>query len=347
MSGDRSERPTPRRLRLARLRGEVASSRDLSGAAGLLAGLAVLVATGPVAARRLGRLVRASLEVAPRAEVPSLGALVDALEAVAAASLPACAAAFLAAAAVGVLQAGPLLAPEAFSFRWERLDPARGLRRLASPAQLLQIGVRLAEVTMALLVVGRGLGGAAPALSQLPRLDPPAAAAVAARPIASLAWELSALLVAFGLLDLAIQRRRHRRALMMTREEVRRDQREEEGDPRVRAERDRLRRAAALAGPVDRAACVVVNPTHLAVALGHERRGDDAPWVLAKGAGRQAACIRAAARRAGVPVVRDVTLARALFRLAEVGESVPEELFEAAAAVLAHVYRLAAPEVRP
>jgi len=92
---------------------------------------------------------------------------------------------------------------------------------------------------------------------------------------------------------------------------------------------------------------VVVNPTHLAVALGHERGNDEAPRVLAKGAGGEAARIRAAARRAGVPVVHDAPLARALFRLAGVGEAIPRELFEAAAAVLAQVYRLAAREVRP
>ncbi|HZY02986.1 MAG TPA: EscU/YscU/HrcU family type III secretion system export apparatus switch protein [Anaeromyxobacteraceae bacterium] len=346
MSGGRTEPPTPRRLREALRRGEVAASRDLSGAAALLAGLAALAATCPAAARHLTRLVRASVEAAPRAEAAPLAAILDALAAMAASALPPCGIAFLAAAAAGAIQAGPLFAARAFAFRWERLDPVRGLRRLVSPSQLLQMALRLLQVALALLLAARRLGGAAQALSQLPRLDPAAAAAAAARPLWGLAWELAALLVAFGLLDLAIQRRRHRRALMMTREEVRRDQREEEGDPRLRAERDRLRRAAALAGPVTRAACVVVNPTHLAVALGHQRGDDEAPRVLAKGAGREAARIRAAARRAGVPVVREVALARALFRLAEVGELIPRDLFEAAAAVLAQVYRLSR-EARP
>ena len=87
-----------------------------------------------------------------------------------------------------------------------------------------------------------------------------------------------------------------------------------------------------------RATVVVVNPTHLAVALRHDRGGPDAPRVVAKGAGRAAARIRSAARRAGVPVVRDVPLARALHRLTEVGEEIPEELYQAAAVVLAHLY---------
>jgi type III secretion protein U len=346
MSGNRTEQPTPRRLREARRRGEVAHSRDLSGSVALLAGLAALAAGFPGAAGRLARFVRAAVAAAPRGDAPPLGALLDALGAVAALSLPACAAAFLGAAAAGALQTGARFAPEAISFRWERLDPIRGLRRLVSPVQLAQIALRLAEIALALVLAARRLAAVAPALSQLPRLGPVAAAAAAAPPLRALAWELAAMLVAFGLLDLAIQRHHHRRALMMTREEVRRDLREEEGDPWLRAERERIRRAAAQAGPVARAACVVVNPTHLAVALGHERGSDEAPRVLAKGSGAEAARIRAAARRAGVPVVHDVPLARALFRLAEVGEAIPEELFQAAAVVLAHVYGLAAREVR-
>ncbi len=173
MSGSRTEQPTPRRLREARRRGEVALSRDLSGAVALLAGLAALAASGPILVTRLARFVRTAVEAAPRGEAPPLAALLDALGAVAAASLPACAAAFLAATATGALQVGARIAPEALAFRWERLDPVRGLRRLISPTQLVQIGLRLAEVALALLLAARRLSSAAQALSQLPRLDPP------------------------------------------------------------------------------------------------------------------------------------------------------------------------------
>jgi type III secretion protein U len=125
---------------------------------------------------------------------------------------------------------------------------------------------------------------------------------------------------------------------MMTREEVRRESRETEGDPQHRGERRRLHRALLEAGPVSRATVVVVNPTHVAVALLHRRGLDEPPRLLAKGTGESAARIRSAARRAGVPIVRDVPLARALYRLAEAGEEIPPELYDAAAGVLLHVY---------
>jgi flagellar biosynthesis protein FlhB len=85
---------------------------------------------------------------------------------------------------------------------------------------------------------------------------------------------------------------------------------------------------------------VVVNPTHLAVALRHDAATDGAPTVLAKGSGAEARRIRAAALRAAVPIVRDVPLARALFRLAEIGEEIPEELYHATAAALVHLHGL-------
>jgi type III secretion protein U len=122
---------------------------------------------------------------------------------------------------------------------------------------------------------------------------------------------------------------------------VARERREDEGDPRHKAERRRWHRAFAGAGPVRRATCVIVNPTRIAVALAHARGSDDPPLVLAKGAGEAAARLRAEARRAGVPIVRDVALARALYRLSEVGDAIPEELYEAAATVLVHVYGIA------
>ncbi len=125
----------------------------------------------------------------------------------------------------------------------------------------------------------------------------------------------------------------------MTRSELERDQREDEGDPRLRSERRRIHASLARSGA--RAACVVVNPTHLAVALSHRAGADDPPFVLAKASGARAASLRREARRLGVPVIHDRPLARALFRLADVGEAIPEELYEATAAVLAYVHALA------
>jgi type III secretion protein U len=336
----RTEQPTPRRLREARRRGEAAVSRELCGVAALLCGLATLAATGPAVAAELASLLRGALAEAVSLAAPSpAAALARAATALARTALPPCAAAGLGVLAAGLLQSGGLVALEAVRPRLERLDPIRGLGRLFSGARLASLALALAKAGIALAVAAHlGVAAlrpalAAPGLSTAPLLRLGATVAV------RLALGLGAVLALFGLVDLLAVRRRHRRALMMTRAEVQRERRDDEGDPRLAGERRRLGRALA-AAPLRRATCLVVNPTHVAVALQHAPSKDEAPVVLAKGLGEAAAALRREARRLGVPIVRDVALARALFRLAEVGEEIPEELFHAAAAVLVHLHEL-------
>jgi flagellar biosynthesis protein FlhB len=338
VSGSRTEPPTPRRLREARRRGEVARSAELTGAAALLAGLAALAAAGPGAAADLAGLVRAALAAAPAGGAAPAAVLRDAAGTVVRLVLPPALAALAGGALAGLLQAGPGLFPGALRPRLARVDPVRGLRRLLAPSRLLQAALGVAKAAALGVLLAAWLREAA-GLARLARAGPALRAAPA---LLGLGLRLAAALALFGALDWALARRRHRRALMMSRDEVRREQREDEGEPAHRAERRRRHRALLEAGPVSRATVLLVNPTHLAVALRHERAGEEAPRVVAKGAGLAAARIRSAARRAGVPIVRDVPLARALHRLAEVGDEIPSELYEAAAAVLARLY--AAPE---
>jgi type III secretion protein U len=337
VSGNRTEKPTPRRLREARRRGDVARSAELSAAGALAAGLLALAATAPAATATLARATRGALLSATSAELQPAAALLGALLVLARAAAPILLAAAAGGALAAALSTGFAVVPGALRPRLERVDPIRGLRRLFSLGQVAAALLGLAKTVVLAVVTLAWLRGAASALAQLPRGDA-AALLRAAAPLGGLAARLAAVFVVFGLLDLALARRRHERGLRMTRDEVRREHKEDEGDPQHRAERRRIHRALAEAAPVSRATCVVVNPTHVAVALHHEREGADAPRVLAKGLGDSAARIRSAARRAGVPIVRDVALARALYRLAEVGDEIPEALYEAAAAVLAHLY---------
>jgi type III secretion protein U len=342
MSGARTEQPTPRRLREARRRGEVVLGRELPAAAALASGLAAAFAFGPWGIGELGGALRASLLAAGSAPAPA-SAPGGALLLLARVAAPFLLIPAVAAGAVAALQSGLFVSLEPLQPRAERLDPVRGLRRLASPAALARAALGLAKASVVVALLAGWFAAHGRALAGLPRLG--VAALWRSTQLGPLCVRLASAALVFGAIDLALARRRHRRALMMTRDEVRRESREEEGDPQLRAERRRLQRAVLDAGPVSRATVVVVNPTHLAVALAHRRGRDEAPRVLAKGTGAGASRIRSTARRAGVPILRDVALARALFRLAEVGEEIPAELYEAAAAVLVHVYGLE--EARP
>jgi type III secretion protein U len=339
MGGERTEQPTPRRLREARRRGEVARSLDLSGACALAGGLACLALCGPSLTSALARTLRSALEGAGAPGGTELaGTVSDAIALVLRATVPVGAAALAAGVLAAAVQSGVGFHPAVLRFRLERLDPGEGLKRLVAPAQLGRAALALAKGAALLAVLWSWWRGAVSALGSAPRAGGAGAAASAIPLVASLALRLAAALAAIGLVDLALERRRLRRALRMTRDEVRRELREDEGDPNRRAERERVHRALVEAGSIARATVVVVNPSRIAVALRHERTDGAAPRVVAKGAGPAAARIRSAARRAGVPIVRDVLLARALHRLAEVGDEIPEELYDAAAALLAHLY---------
>jgi type III secretion protein U len=340
MSGSRTEQPTPRRLREARRRGEIPVSHQLTAATSLLAGVAALAATSPWLARVLAREMAASLAQAVGSPGDAWPALLRALTLFGRAALPLGAAVSLGALVAGTLQTRGLFSLETVRPRFDRLHVGKGLVRLVSGERLLATALETAKAATALSLAWRLVSSSVRDMAASPARDVSAMPRLLRAIVLKIALPLGAVLLAFGALELTLAVRRHRKRLMMSREEVARERREEEGDPRLDVERRRLHRALAAAVPLRRATCLVVNPTHVAVALHHARGAEDAPVVVAKGMGDAAARLRVGARRAGVPIVHDAALARALFRLAEVGDEIPEELYEAAAAILVHVHGL-------
>jgi flagellar biosynthesis protein FlhB len=338
MTGQRTEQPTPRRLREARRRGEVARSADLSASGALAGGLAGLCVFGPGMVRALARALSAALASAADVSPDPSQCASAAIRLVLGLSLPIAGCALAGGVAAAAVQTGAGFFPDVLRPRLERLDPLRGLRRLVSPVQLCRAGLALLKAGVLVTVLALWWRDSARTLATAPRASSAAGAVASFGAVAPLAIRLAAALAVIGVVDLALERRRVRRALMMTRDEVRRELREDEGDAERRADRRRVHRALVEAGPVAAATVVVVNPTRVAVALRHDRAAAGAPRVVAKGTGIAAGRIRSAARRAGVPIVRDVALARALHRLGDVGDEIPEELYDAAAALLAHLY---------
>ena len=336
---ERTLPPSPRRLREARRRGDVPVSRALVGLAATGAGLLALSVDGVDAFREHAAATRLLLAAALRAgdDPVAAGSVRAALAAtgrlVAFPAIAAAAGALLA----GVAQTGGLVAVEAVQPRLDRLDPGQGLQRLLSPRAAGQALRHALLAGGALTTAAFLLAHRLPLLARLPGLPAGRALEQALRIASSTLPAWLSLLAVAALVDLLLQHRAHARRLRMSRSERDRDLREDEGDPRLRAERRRLH---ASAGSPPRARCLVVNPTHVAVALAHQPGSDEPPVVLGKGTGRRAAALRRQARRLGVPVVHEPALARALHRLVDVGDAIPEELFEATAAVLAHVQAL-------
>jgi flagellar biosynthesis protein FlhB len=335
----RTHPPTARRLREARRRGEVPVGRGLVATAATGAGLATAAwglpsALADVAAQLRGALAAGEGRAAAAASLEALATVLRL-------GLPSALAAAAGALVAGLLQTRGLVAPDLARPQARRLAPGAGLRRAFSPLSAGRAALSLAAALAALAVTALALRGILPWLASYPRRTPGGAAAGIGAAARAVGLPLLAALATVAGAEAALVRHRHRRALRMTRAEVERDHREEEGDPRLRAERRRRHGALAAGPPSPPVAVVVVNPTHLAVALTHPPGGDLPPRVAWMASGTRAAVLRRRARRSGVPVVEDVPLARSLFRLAEAGEPIPDELHHAVAVVLARVAPLA------
>lgn len=343
---EKTEEPTPRRLREARRRGEVPRSADLGAGVGLLAGAAVLGWTAPALRDRLVALLRAAVDAAaapsagPDAALRVLAAGADGL---AAASAPVLAVAAVAGAGAAFLQVGPLFAPGAVAPRAERLDPWKGAARLFDRHRLVTLVFALAKLAVVVGIAWAASRDVAAAAARATLVPPGEALAAAGALGGRLLVQGGVALTLLGGLDLLHERFRHRRQQRMTRDEVRREHKDQEGDPQHKQARQAAHRELvehAVLEEVRRADVLVVNPTHFAVALRYDPDGEiDAPEVRARGRDDLARRMIAAAEEAGVPVLREVDLARDLYRL-DVGEPVPERLFDAVAAVLQAAWRM-------
>lgn len=339
-SQQKTEKPTAQRLRRARREGDVAQSRDLTSTLGLVALTALLGFAGRDAlawsAGTLQGLVGMSGTALPRpAEIGALA------QRVLLASLLMCAPVVALLVGVGVLasglQAGGVLAFGRLAPDLDRLNPVSGLKQMFSARtamEAVKLLVKTAIVAALLVAVARQ---SLPLVVHARHLPLPGLMQVAGGLLTDLLWALCAGFLFIALFDLAFQRWDYLRRHRMSKDEVRREHKESEGDPILRGRRKQLHQELSMErmlGQVRRASVVIVNPTHVAVALYYTSGETDLPVVVGKGEGYVAEAIREAARQAGVPVFRDVPLARALQADAPLDQYIPEDLIEPVAAVL-------------
>jgi flagellar biosynthesis protein FlhB len=337
--GDRTEAPSGRRSEQAYQEGNVAVSRDVISAACLAAGSLALFFLGAGLLDSLVKLVAATLA---RLSQPEARDLLPQL-------IPPSVRGFAICAAVAVAGALATLAQTRFGFwpelalpRFDRVFSGARFSRMLNKEMLADLGLVLVKIVTLILVLWWALAGEFVTLPRMLYLGPDGLMASIFDPLGrALVKALTVLLVIAGA-DLAVTRFRHRGRLKMTKDELKREAREEDGDPFIRSRRRRKHRELVkgrIAVEVPRADVVVVNPTHFAVALRYRPGEDRAPRVTAKGQGEHAERIRELARAHGIPVVENVALARLLYRRVKVGRAVPTETFKAVAAVLAFVYR--------
>jgi flagellar biosynthesis protein FlhB len=338
MKEERTEKPTPKKIKESRKEGQVPRTPEFGAWAAMLAfGVLMhwLVGRGYDSMREL--MIRSTAVVGHASTDAALVLLREAFITVLLLSVALGAGVLV----IGVLaaagQGGIHLATKTLKPKWSRLNPLQGAKRLFGPHALWEGAKVLVKSAVVALLVWRAVQGLLPLVGGL------VPTGVALQLVAEQATGLVRDVAVAGLLtaaaDYAMQRRRIGKQIRMTKQEVKQENKNSEGDPLVRSAIRGRQLAAArnrMMAAVPEADVVLVNPVHVAVALRYES-DKGAPRVVAKGAGAVAARIRETAREARVPLVEDVPLARALHSACEVGQEIPAALYQAVAHVLAYV----------
>lgn len=349
--GEKTEAPTDRRRQESRQQGQVARSTDLTSAIILLGVLGALYMLGSRMFGEMASVMHRLLDGGTAAaDLNDAAATVNrCLADLGVILAPLMLTAMVLAVLSNLIQVGMQVTTEPLKPDLNKLNPLTGLGRMFSRRSLIRLVMSLGKVALVTLVAYVSIAAQMDAILAASALGYQRLMETAASMVGSLGLRIGGVLLVLALLDYLYQRWQHEQDLRMTRQELREDLKRMEGDPQIRARRQRIARQLAMqrmSRQVPKATVVITNPTHLAVALQY-KEGMNAPRVLAKGADFMATRIRQIAAGAGVPIVERRPLAQALYKSCRVGDEIPVSLYQAVAEVLAYVYELARHRRRP
>ena len=343
---EKTEEPTEKRLRESREKGEVPRSRDLSGAIVVLAGVAALMNSGQSGLLHARRIFELGLGYSREAlfsdALPGRslhGAVHEALLLFA----PVAIATMLATLGAPLLLGGLNFSAQALQPKFERLDPIKGFGKIFALRGLVELAKALLKLLFIGAVLGLLLRHWQAELQATGRGSVGAGIAQSIGLLGRAALYFGSILALIGFIDAAYQKYDHAKSHRMTKQEIRDEMKESEGNPEMKGRIRQVQQAQSrqrMMEELPKADVVVVNPTHFAVALRYDDGAMGAPRVIAKGADVLAAQIRLVAGSHRIPLVEAPPLARALYATTELGREIPASLFVAVAQVLAYVYQL-------
>ncbi len=350
---ERTERATPKKRAQARKKGQVAQSREIPSAAILIGATAVFYFWGSTMVGRFTRFMHyfyqniGTMDV-QQSTIPVLFWQIT--QQVFWMLFPLLAAIVLVALAANVAQIGFLIIEEPFTFKFSKLNPIEGIQRLfslRSLAELVKSLLKMVFVGMVAFAMVKGRVGVMPSLIET------GVGGILAF-FGQVAFRVCAYtclaMIVLAAMDYAFQRWQYEKDLRMTKQEIKEEFKQTEGDPKIKSRIRAIQLEMArrrMMDQVPEATVVITNPTHLAVALQFDATSMAAPQVVAKGAGYVAERIRDLAVEHGVPIVEQKPLARSLFKSVDIGAFIPADLYQAVAEVLAYVYRLREMKSRP
>lgn len=341
---EKTEAPTPRRAEEARSKGQgIGRSHEFSMGLTLGVGTLALSALLPgMAATLVTRVQSSIIDVPTRASNAQLiGATGDAIITTLTLILPLAVLVLIAGVAGNLVSGGLVFSLKAIRFDMSRVNPLSGMKRILDKQALVRLGLSSAKLAILAFVSWQVVGSRVSAIVATQGASPSVIAGSCLSAVFQLGLTITILLAVVALVDFVVQRRKAQQSIKMTKEEVKQEYRESEGDPQVRGARKRRARQMAFARMMDAvptADVVVTNPTTLAVALKYDSLTMKAPRIVGKGQRLMADRIKEIARENHVPIIEDKPLARALFSR-PIGSEVPSHLYRAVARLLVLVHQ--------
>ena len=343
---DRTEKPTPKRRREAREKGQIPRSKEVASAATFLAALIFLMAGGAYlfsGFQSLFYFYWNSFSVADMTPVTVNELVAVTLWGVLKLAGPVMGLTFVMALGAAFVQGGFVLSAEPLKFKAEKINPAKNLKKVFSKRGWVELGKSVALISVVIYLAWSVLWKDLGVFQTMLIMDLRTMVSTWASEVFSIGLRVGIFLGVVAAADYLFQRYSHEEGLKQTKHEVKEDMKDTEGQPLVKARIRRLQRDMArrrMLSAVKEADVVVTNPTHFAVALKYDMQNMPAPQLVAKGQDYMAKKIKEIAEAAKVPMVEDVQLARTLYKTVEVGDSIPTDLYKAVAQILAYVYKL-------
>ena len=346
MSAERTEKATPKKREDARKKGQIARGAELPAALAFLGALITLKLVSADIFTQVGFFIQNSAQkisnLKPLTDTDLHIMLVGGGKIFAMLTLPVVMVAFVAVVAGNFAQGGLSLSGSGLMPKADKFNPAKNIKRVVGLDGIVNLGKSLLKL---IFIMSVAYGVLQPVIENAPTFinaPIPTVALKLGQTLYSLAFRCGIVMLTLALADYGYSWYKHEKSLRMTKQEIRDEHKQQEGDPLIKGQLRRAARALVQRrslADVPSASVVITNPTHFAIALRYDREKDAAPIVVAKGADIFAAKIRELARENNIPLVENPPLARALYKLVEPKQMIPVEFFGAVAEILAYVFR--------
>lgn len=337
---EKTEKATPKKLRDARKKGQVAKSRDFPSAFTFVVSILGTLYASSYLYKNIGtyllknfRAITSNIEIANKA-----GAYItEALQVIAICSFPIVIIVALVGVLVNFLIIGPVFSFKAMKFEFKKLNPVEGIKQKFKLKTLVELLKSMMKIIGAALIIYFAIWGSLAEVVQTSSIPVIASASILSDFLKKITIRVGIFFLLVAIFDLAFQRRTFAKQMMMEKFEVKQEYKDTEGDPMIKGKRKELfREIAYSSGPqmATTARTIITNPEHIAVAIGYKKEKDPVPLIITMGKGIIAEQIIKVAIDASIPIMRNVELARLLYRTGKIGDYIPKNTYEAVAAIL-------------